>query len=503
MTTKLPALADEIQSDITIDRYVQADVVVTTYAIVQRDAVGFCDVGARFDAMVLDESQAIKNGRSHTARAINKIAGELVGGVRVALTGTPVENRLAELHSIVSFALPGYLGSLREFEEQFARPIERRGSRSSIGRESVATSSPKSDEAEAKREEARQRLLSALRPFVLRRTKSDPSVAGELPPKIELLHEVELSAPQRKLYHDIRHATMDTVPGSGPQPQVVPPSLDDAFDDDEALMLDAMSVAAQPSIEAQPGGLSPRDAKRRRLAEHDGSEGSGAATRRRQRTLALLHGLQQACNHPVAVGPALWPATLNREEPGFGNDVKNSGKLTRLLEIVEEILDAPREKVLVFTQYLRTLEMLVWSIAAAHPDVKIASLHGALSPSERDEAVRSFQEDPLCCVFVCTLGTGGVGLTLTEAAHVVHFDRCWNPAKEAQATDRAHRIGQRKTVVVHRFVCRGTFEERLAEIVKNKEALAQDAIPVDTGGSVVSSILDYSDEELRDLFALR
>eukprot|EP00928_Gymnodinium_smaydae_P020590 TRINITY_DN17958_c0_g1_i1.p2 TRINITY_DN17958_c0_g1~~TRINITY_DN17958_c0_g1_i1.p2 ORF type:complete len:258 (+),score=71.52 TRINITY_DN17958_c0_g1_i1:95-775(+) len=214
--------------------------------------------------------------------------------------------------------------------------------------------------------------------------------------------------------------------------------------------------------------------------------------------LALMHGLQQACNHPASVTASRWPESLDRGANDFGAAAANSGKLMRFLEILEEILETG-EKALVFTQYLGTLDLLASSVRAAHPGAEVLTMRGDLSREERQVVVRRFQEEPACSVLVCTLGTGGVGLNLTAASHVIHFDRCWNPAKEAQATDRAHRIGQRRAVVVHRLLSRGTLEERIDEVLRRKATLASEVVP---RGGVASTLSEYPVEELRTLLAL-
>jgi len=233
------------------------------------------------------------------------------------------------------------------------------------------------------------------------------------------------------------------------------------------------------------------------------STSSGGRRRRRLQVLAMLHRLQEVCNHPWTINfsqmPTSWRCT---RDSGCGDEPENSGKMARCVEIIDEILEFPREKVLVFTQYLRTLDLLVETITRGHPDIEVLALKGSMRSEERDEAVARFQEDPACCVFVCTLGSGGVGLNMTAAAHVIHFDRCWNPAREAQATDRAHRLGQRSTVMVHRLTCEGTFEERLNEEMQRKAALAREVVPVESGSGIAASIVEYSADELRDLFKL-
>jgi len=221
--------------------------------------------------------------------------------------------------------------------------------------------------------------------------------------------------------------------------------------------------------------------------------------------LALMHSLQQPCNHPAAPPERSGPSVAtdsqrDRKLREFGPLAANSGKTERLLELLEEILDPPREKVLIFTQYLSTLQLLDSFIGHRFHDISVVRFHGSLDRDERDAAVRSFTDDPKCAVMILMLQCGGLGLTLTAATHVVHFDRCWNPAKEAQATDRAHRIGQKHTVVVHRLIVAETLEERLAHVLATKRRLANAAVPVPVDGQRV--VGEMSDRELRELFRL-
>ncbi|CAE7304561.1 ywqA [Symbiodinium natans] len=429
------------------------DVILTTYHLVRDDLPVLLEK-AHFSAMVLDEAQAIKNRVSQITRAVLEIASHSVGSVRIALTGTPVENRLSELHSIFSFILPGYLGSARDFEKEFGKPLEKDAS----------------PETESLRSALRSRLLTAIRPFVLRRCKSDEAVASDLPPKIELLHTVMLTGGQRRLYEAVQKQELDRVLGAA----------------EERLRLE------------QLGGDT---------AEEGAAAASGAdllsASVRAKEVLSTLHALQQICNHPQALGSKHWPAELIRQAPEFNKSAENSGKMARLLALLEEVL-SPRdgregEKVLIFSQYVHTVQLLQWSIEKAFPMIKALTIHGGLGISEREEQIQRFRVDPRCSVLIMTLGTGGVGLNLAAASHVVHYDRCWNPAREAQATDRAHRIGQLRTVVVHRLVTQGTLEERLAQELRRKAQLAHEVIPSD---ATPTDITTFSVQELMDLLKM-
>lgn len=405
---------------------------------------------------------------------MKRVADEAASSVRVVLSGTPVENRLGELWSLMDFAVPGLLNDQKSFEADFSRPLEKLAP----GR---------------LREKVHAKLMTAITPFVLRRLKTDEGVAKDLPQKIPIVHRVDLTDAQRQLYAAVEEECMAIV-----RSQAVVPAADTNVCDADFDM-DTVTGEASENCQAREP-----DKKRRKgaplppqsdiVARVESPSGHSA---RATRVFGLLHGLQMAVNHPAAVTAARWPAVLDRSRKSFGPAVGNSGKLARLLEFLEEIL-ALGDKVLVFTQYLQTLKLLVESLQVAHPNRKVLQLHGQCSRGARDEAVQKFQSNPACAVLVCSLAAGGVGVNLTAASHVVHFDRCWNPAKEAQATDRAHRLGQTKTVMVHRFVSVGTFEERLDKAHERKMALAGEVIPDGTSTDITSMSLD----ELHDVFSL-
>ncbi len=368
--------------------------VVTTYGVLRRDAKLLARVD--WSAVVLDEAQNIKNAASATARA----ARALRAPHRFALTGTPVENRLAELWSILEFANPGLLGSLESFRRDFALPIERYGN-----------------------DEAAERLRRIVGPFLLRRLKSDPAIIRDLPAKHEMKVICTLTREQATLY--------------------------------KAVV----------------------DEEMRRIAESDGIE-------RRGRVLALLVYLKQICNHPAQYLSEKGPLP------------KRSGKLTRVTAMLDEAV-ASGDKALVFTQFRemgdRLVEHLETSLAC-----EVVFLHGGTPKKARDEMVRRFQEEPRGPrVFVLSLKAGGTGLNLTAANHVFHYDRWWNPAVEDQATDRAHRIGQRRAVQVHKLVCAGTVEEKVDRLLEQKRSLAARIV-----GAGERWITEMGDGELRELFAL-
>ncbi|MFI5493763.1 DEAD/DEAH box helicase [Actinoplanes sp. NPDC051859] len=370
-----------------------ADVVLTTYATATRDADALAAVA--WDRVVLDEAQHVKNSAAAAARAVRRFPARS----RIALTGTPVENRLAELWSIMDFLNPGLLGRAHTFRNRYAVPIERYAD-----------------------EEAAARLRHATRPFLLRRVKSDPAVIGDLPDKRHTRHLCGLTAEQATLYRAV---------------------------------LDDMLLRLQETTE----------------------------TRRKGFVLAAMTKLKQVCNHPAQL--------LGDSSPLPGR----SGKLERL----EEILDAAlgeRESVLCFTQFTRFGGMLVPHLAARF-GVPVRYLHGGTSRAARDEMVAAFQADRRPGIFVLSLKAGGTGLNLTAANHVVHVDRWWNPAIEAQATDRAFRIGQDRDVHVHTLVCLGTLEERIDRLIAGKGVLAERVV-----GNGEGWLTTLSTDELRDLTRL-
>jgi superfamily II DNA or RNA helicase len=371
-------------------------VAVTSYALLRRDIGMLEDVP--WDIVVLDEAQQIKNPSSKGARA----ARSLEARARIAMTGTPIENRLSELWAIVDVTNPGLLGSQRAFNERFAVPIERWH-----------------DDAAA------QRLRRLVAPFVLRRRKDDPEVAVDLPPKQEITVACSLTREQASLYQ----ATVEEV-----------------FRGD----------------------------------------GLGATTfERRGRILALLTHLKQICNHP---------AQYLRDD---GRLTGRSGKLARTTEILGELVDAG-ERALVFTQYREMGELLAGHLAVQLGLPEVPFLHGGVPLGARDTMVARFQEDEDAPpILLVSLRAGGTGLNLTRATHVLHYDRWWNPAVEDQATDRAHRIGQSRTVTVHTLVTAGTVEERIAQLLDQKRSLADAVVGVGEGW-----ITELDDDQLQELVAL-
>ncbi|MGE3909836.1 MAG: DEAD/DEAH box helicase [Chloroflexota bacterium] len=372
------------------------DVVLSTYSLLDRDESSLRQV--RWAGIVLDEAQNVKNPATRRARAVRTFSG----GYRFAMTGTPVENRLSELWAILDFLNPGYLGSREAFRRSFAVPIERW--------------------RDADRATELRRLV---RPFVLRRVKTDPNVIQDLPEKFESRVFCTLTREQATLYQAVV---------------------------DEML---------------------------REIDEADGIE-------RRGRVLAALLRLKQVCNHPAS-----FLGDGDRRPLGG-----RSGKLARLEEMLEEVIEEG-EAALVFTQFaefgVRLREYLQGRLGR-----EVLFLHGGTPMRSRDAMVQRFQNPDGPPVFLLSLKAGGIGLNLTRATHVFHFDRWWNPAVEDQATDRAFRIGQLRNVQVHKYICAGTLEEKIDALIESKQALAEQVV-----GAGETWLTELSSTELRELLTLR
>lgn len=375
-------------------RAARHDVVLTTYSLVARDIEQLREVS--WGRLALDEAQQVKNAGTAQARAVRQIEASR----RIALTGTPVENRLGELWSLMHVLNPGLLGSAKTFKERFATPIEQNND-----------------------EEAAELLRRVTAPFVLRRLKTDRSIIDDLPDKIEQTERCPLTREQATLYQAV---------------------VDDLLEKAEST---------------------------------DGMD-------RRGIVLSGIARLKQVCNHP---------AHFLRDGSPLAH---RSGKLTRVEELLDEILDAG-DKVLCFTQFAEWGELLVPHFARRY-GFEPLWLHGGVRRPVRDAMVAAFQSPDGPPLFLLSLKAGGTGLNLTAASHVIHLDRWWNPAVEDQATDRAYRIGQRKSVLVHKLVTTGTIEERIDAMITAKRELAQRIV-----GSGESWITELSTDELREVVALR
>jgi len=370
------------------------DVVITTYALTLKDKEDLVKV--KWEGLILDEAQNIKNPYTKQAQAIRRINS----GYRMALTGTPIENRLSELWSIMEFLNPGYLDSFKKFRKDFAIPIER-----------------------YKSQETSEKLRDMVKPFILRRLKTDKKIIKDLPDKLEMKVYCNLTKEQTTLY--------------------------------KAVVDDMMELIEE-------------------------SEG----IKRRGLVLSALTKLKQICNHP---------ALFLHDHSSLEN---RSGKLDRLREMLEEVLSL-NERALVFTQYTEMGGMLKSYLQQGF-GYEPLFLHGGVTRKKRDKMITCFQEDgngpP---IFILSLKAGGLGLNLTRANHVFHFDRWWNPAVENQATDRAFRIGQKKNVQVHKFVCSGTLEEKIDAMIETKKGLSERILSAGEGG-----LTELSNDKLREIFSL-
>ena len=368
-----------------------ADLAITSYGYLAR-APWLC--ATRWRVVVLDEAQAIKNPGAKQTRTVKQLEAD----TRIALTGTPIENRLGDLWSIFDFINPGLLGSSKQFSSFVkglaARPHNPYGP-----------------------------LRDLVRPYILRRLKTDKSIISDLPDKTEVKAFCLLSRKQAALY--------------------------------------------QQAVRDLSG----------KIEELEGIERRGVV-------LAFLMRFKQICNHPSQwLGDGGWAE-------------EDSGKLARLREIAEEIA-ARQEKALVFTQFRETTAPLAAFLGTVFGRPGLV-LHGETEVRKRKDLVRQFQEDETVPFFVLSLKAGGAGLNLTAASHVIHFDRWWNPAVENQATDRAFRIGQTKNVLVHKFVCRGTVEDKIDQMIEAKQKLAGDFL----GGGAEMLLTEMNDAELLKLVAL-
>jgi SNF2 family DNA or RNA helicase len=371
------------------------DLVITSYSLVYRDLDTLKTV--EWQGIVLDEAQNIKNSQAKQSQAVRELNTEF----RIALTGTPVENRLAELWSILDFLNPNYLGNRQFFQRRFAIPIEKYGDKQSL-----------------------QTLRSLVQPFILRRLKTDKDIIQDLPEKQEMNVFCGLSSEQAQLYQ-----------------QLVDKSLEKIND----------------SYGIKRHGL----------------------------ILTLLMQLKQICNHP---------AHFLKEDNL--NNAARSGKLLRLEEMLEELI-SEGDRALIFTQFAEWGKLLQ-PYLERKLGVKTLFLYGATKTEQREAMIDSFQNDPDGPpLFLLSLKAGGTGLNLTRANHVFHVDRWWNPAVENQATDRAFRIGQKRNVQVHKFVCTGTLEEKINDIIESKKQLAEQTI--DAGENWLT---DLDTDQLRNLLLL-
>lgn len=370
------------------------DIIITSYTLVPRDLKTLQQV--KWQVIALDEAQNIKNPEAKQSQAIRQLQADF----RTALTGTPVENRLQELWSILDFLNPGYLGDRQFFQRRFAIPIEKYGDTSSL-----------------------EQLRSLVQPFILRRLKSDRTIIQDLPEKQEITEFCGLTLAQADLYQQ----TVETT-----------------------------------------------------LTEIEAAEG----IQRKGMILALITKLKQICNHPAQY------LKQNRI------DSSNSGKLQRLEDMLEVII-AEGDRSLIFTQFAEWGKLLQ-PYLEQQLNREIFFLYGSTKKKDREIMIDRFQNDPQAPpIMILSLKAGGVGLNLTRANHVIHFDRWWNPAVENQATDRVFRIGQTRNVQVHKFVCSGTLEEKIHDTIESKKQLAEQVV-----GTGEDWLTELDTDQLRNLLVL-
>ncbi|MBV8576854.1 MAG: DEAD/DEAH box helicase, partial [Acetobacteraceae bacterium] len=389
----LSAMRPEQVRQVTAEDLAATDLIITSYGSLLHLPV-LAQTTWRF--VVLDEAQAIKNSNAKQSKA----AKGLTAQARIALTGTPVENHLGDLWSIFDFINPGLLGTAKQFTSYTKGLSDREQNPYGPLRELV-------------------------RPYILRRMKTDKAVIADLPDKTEITAHCNLSRKQAALYGQ---TVSDLATG---------------------------------------------------LEATDGIQRKGVV-------LATLMRLKQICNHPSQwLNDGAWAE-------------QDSGKWARLREIAE-VVASRQEKMLVFTQFREITDPLAAFLGGVFGQPGLV-LHGQTAVRDRKTLVQAFQEDDAVPFFVLSLKAGGSGLTLTAASHVVHFDRWWNPAVENQATDRAYRIGQKKNVLVHKFICQGTVEQRIDALIEAKKTLSENLL-TDSGGGEIS-LTELPDDELLRLVAL-
>lgn len=369
------------------------DIVITTYGILRRDINKFRD--KQWELMVIDEAQNVKNPDTDQTKAVKSINARSF----IAMSGTPVENRLTELWSIFDFINKGYLGHIGSFHRQYAMPIEKYRDKKRI-----------------------ERLRKAVSPFLLRRLKSDKSIISDLPDKVMFNEYCYLTKEQTAIYQQVVDSAM------------------------------------------------------REIERSDGIERKGMIFK-------LITSLKQICNHPVHYAKK-------------GKPLKElSGKAEKTIELIQKILDM-KEKALIFTQY-REMGDILAEMIRNEIGQDTMFFHGGIARVKRDKMVEDFQTRDSSRIMIVSLKAGGTGLNLTAATNVIHYDLWWNPAVEAQATDRAYRIGQDRNVMVHRLITLGTFEEKIDEMIKSKKELAD--LTITTGEQWIT---EMSDKELKEIFSL-
>lgn len=378
-------------------RHFKADILLTTYGVLRSD-INLLKK-RKWQVMVIDEAQNIKNANTAQSKAVRS----LPAATHIAMSGTPVENRLSEFWTIMDFANKGYLGTAKNFNQQFAIPIQNDG--------------------DAKIVELFRKITA---PFMMRRLKTDKTIINDLPDKIERNEEIVLTDNQAALYEQVLADAMKKIEG--------------------VVTTDSKSLFKRQGL-----------------------------------VLQMILYLKQICNHPA----------LFLKNKNFAPD--DSGKTMMLIDLLQSIVES-NQKVLVFTQFKEMGDILVDIISQSLGERPLF-LHGGCSVKSRNELVERFQNSRNDRIFILSLMAAGTGLNLTAASHVIHYDLWWNPAVEAQATDRAYRIGQHQNVIVHRFITKNSFEERIDAMIQQKKNLAE--MTVTSGENWIGKL---SNAELREIF---
>ena len=404
-----------------------ADVLLTTYATFRKD---FAELDKHeWQTIIIDEAQNIKNADSEQSKLLRRMRAPM----KIAMSGTPVENRLMEFWTIMDFANRGFFPSASEFREKFETPIQKNGN------QVVAETF---------------RKITA--PFMLRRLKTDKSIISDLPDKIIQDEYAELTRSQAALYK----RTLDHFLAQLEEEQQLSEKANDAH----------------------------------------------ALFKRKGIILQMILALKQICNHPATfLKGAAAASQENVAEPAEATPIESapatsapalsSGKMQMLLDLLTSIQEQG-EKTLIFTQFAE-MGHLLKSTIEEELGLRTHFYHGGCTQTQRSEMIQDFQENPDCKVLILSLKAGGTGLNLVAASQVIHYDLWWNPAIEAQATDRAFRIGQKRNVQVHRFITKGTFEEKINALLETKKAIAN--LTVNAGETWLA---DMDDKQLAEVFCL-
>lgn len=388
-----------------------ADVLLTTYATFRKDFAELDKI--EWQTIIIDEAQNIKNADSEQSKLLRRMRAPM----KIAMSGTPVENRLMEFWTIMDFANHGFFPSASEFREKFETPIQKNGNQ--IVAETF-------------------RKITA--PFMLRRLKTDKSIISDLPDKIIQDEYAELTRSQAALYQKTLEHFMQ-----------------------ELEMEQALSEKANDAH---------------------------ALFKRKGIILQMILALKQICNHPATFLKGLDDNAASQKSSKL-----ESGKMQMLLDLLTSIQEQG-EKTLIFTQFAE-MGHLLKSTIESKLGLRTHFYHGGCTQTQRSEMIQDFQENPDCKVLILSLKAGGTGLNLVAASQVIHYDLWWNPAIEAQATDRAFRIGQKRNVQVHRFITKGTFEEKINSLLETKKAIAN--LTVNAGETWLA---DMDDKQLAEVFCL-